>query len=260
MDLDKTAEVIDRIKSELGKAREDFHNGLMSQTPNLCEHYLRSEIGITVIIGKRQGQKVAAVFNISESNTVDEIQIGALIGSEVRHNAQNDDELMLVSDVEIVDDRQGVVRRVVPSVIRLHAFDKNIAAFSDALYASNAFGLVFLGVRENWELYARTIDGLGVCDATCNDELPYEMVKAGAKVMDSLPGDNADSSDRRLEFGGLESRAIAALPSLKVYLTLNSAGGTFSETANGVFEVLDVLVGPLNLDPNRIEWMSHGDA
>lgn len=272
--LEKYVELIDDIDRRVAEVAEHFNHGMLSQSPDIPKHYLESKIDIHVHVRVRQGKEICAVFRVKDAELYDGAKFRRVgwVGThgsswwvqshapfEARghlhlgHSDNNRQKPVLVHNVKVMDDPEGVHFSLVPSMVRLQPLDHCGGRFAGSLYLSKAVGSKFLPVREDRKLdFGLDPSGVGV--SVRLDQLPREMVKAGAEMVDGLASDNCEPSN------GFRVSRIPDLifdPSGIRVVIFRHFIEVSEERPDHRVKALDVLVGPVNLDLATFEWMRH---
>lgn len=157
---------------------------------------------------------------------------------EYRATGNAEDKLsVLVDDVEIVDEPQGIVKRV-GGVVRLKAFDHadNVRVCNSLYFSFKSFDSLF-------------IDRFFSADREFNlprflywphGEVPRNVIKAGTEVMDYLPREHTE-----LWWDDAISMVLNCLAkSLAVVLWENGVIAFLKKDADPIVKTEDVLFGP----------------
>jgi hypothetical protein len=159
----------------------------------------------------------------------------------------NREELMLVGIAEVVHDSQ----RIVPSdiapicvVVRLNPLDDGFGASGHPLYYSGLHGrLEFIRGEANGKLDLEIRRSMA-----CENKRPDEVIQAGAKMVNNLT-----SQHREAQWNGLPTRVKGASLCLMIEMTNDYIVVRVDKRSDLSVEVLDILVGPLNLRPAAVE-------
>jgi hypothetical protein len=158
-------------------------------------------------------------------------------------------QFVLVGNVEVVDDSKGVVEHGTSPVcvsIGLKAFYDSLCGPGDSLYYSAFFSRYkFLLPHTDRELNFEIRMGVPL-----EDERPNQMIQTGSEMLDNL-----SSQDRKPQGDGLGLGDKDAFLRLMIDVSSYDVGIRVKKGGNFGFEILDILVGPLNLRPATVEWI-----
>jgi hypothetical protein len=151
-----------------------------------------------------------------------------------RHDGEQ--QAVLVHDVQSVQTPEAIV----PSLVRLERVEDVQRRFAGSLCISRSAGFV-LGLR------APDRKGGLVCHrpAVGEDELADEKVEGRPEAVDGIARDRAPS--RRRMFADLDAPDLVAR--VRLILREDAVGVGFEERRDVGMKLVDVLLGPLNLDP-----------
>lgn len=227
-------EVTDRLDCEIAKIRDHFHNGPLSPLRDFIKAYRDSELGVhahfNVGESAKRGYCVTAFAVDAEKRPPEE---HSRPPSLMRQNGiASEQQSVLVDDVQLMEDVERVV--LAKSVIRLQFLDQCLAPFDYAIYSSARFARIITGNGNDRKLilFSGLIAGF-------QNQLFNQVVEARSQLMDDLSASNADID--------------AVLSNLAAGIILMRDDICFAlERLDKRIEILDLLVGPLNLDPNFI--------
>jgi hypothetical protein len=159
---------------------------------------------------------------------------------------------VLVGVVQLSQQPERVSPDVNFVVVRLTPLDLGSCGIGDALYLSSLDGtLKYLRRVADWEL--ESMFQLGIRRSTLSHhELIDQVIEARAELVDDLTGDNRETQWRvwpSYAQYGLSRIVIRLMDRAVEVLVLPQPVGNLR------VEILDLLIGPLNLDPNTVEWM-----
>lgn len=267
--LEKDGKLLDDVDRIVAEVLEYRDHGMFSQDPDVPKHYLESKLDIHVHVRVRRRKDICAVFRVKDAefeNGSNASRLGRVgtyrrswwvelnapfISSGHLHIGHRDDNgqyPVLVHNVEVMDDPQGVQFRMVPSVVRLQPLDQCGGRFSGSMYFSTARGHVFLPVHKDGKLNFR-LDSAGIGVPIYLDQLPSQMVKTRAEMVNSLSGYDCKSG-RGLRVSRVSDFVFD--PSGIRVMVLRNSITVIEECCNHQVEALDVLAGPVNLDPAAI--------
>lgn len=229
----KSLESSDRLDRIVEQIKQSWNDRLESPPTKTLERYARHRRAIAL--------KEVCDFGWIKFGVCPLITFDGFLhspGENPRSSTTAEDKFsVFIDDVEPVDDKEGVIRRI-GGVVRLKSFDHvdDIGVF-DPLYFSfkslNVFSLARLFI-EYWKLnpfiFVRGSDG----------EMPNDMVEAGAKVMNDL------SSEHVKSLGDSELSVIldCLQKQLAVVLWHNGVIAFLKESGDFRLEIEDVLFGP----------------
>lgn len=259
-----TLEQLDRLDGCIAEMNEAWNDRFDFARPEILKRYLVSEICIhlqfRVHFGKMDSQDFCATWFGPQKqvgpligfNAVD-LRVGHLsaemdcVGNMGGAN-RNREKLMLVGNVEVVDDSKGGIENRIAEIgvlVRLQALDDRLSAAGDALYYSALFGLFkFCLIEADREL---SFEGGRV--VPFEHECPNQMVKAGTQVVDYLANQN-----RETQGDGLPVRGEGARLRFMIDVSHDEIVVRMNKSGDFVVEILDTLVGPLNLRPTSVQW------
>jgi len=148
----------------------------------------------------------------------------------------SDKHVVFVDNVKAMESPE----RVIPSLVWVDVPDRLYDVLPHALYLSSESGLTFRGCErtvKDWELSLWSRLG-----AIGPDERTREVVECGAKIVDCIAKDQASTWRQRISLEDMD-RWLSRL-TLHIYPQAIRLSGV--ETSKFGFEVLDVLVGPLD--------------
>jgi hypothetical protein len=260
-----TVEELDRLDRCIAEMHQAGNNRFDFARPELLERYLVAEIcfhlqflvhfsetdcqdfgtvwfGPQKLIGPLLGRKLS---DESIGHPSAEIDLAGYVCG-----ADNDrQQSMLVGIVELLNDPQRIVRDGISPIcvsIGLKAFDDRQSASGDSIYFPPLSGRYkFLLSEANRK---RDI-GIG-CSMVLKSERPDQMIQTRPQMVDNLSSQNRKSQGNDFGIGneGALLRLMINVSSYRIGIRLDK-GGNFG------FEILDILVGPLNLRPTPVEWM-----
>lgn len=240
-DSDVPSEHVNVTHDLLLKLRERWDNKLVLPLSELRERYLRHNLCIVLDCSLRSLEVVHGErFSLTISkNASDCVRAGSGFEGQIRGSGDDSNLPVFIKPVHIVDDANGVIERVVASLVRLQIPDEaqDVGIFNAAYFSVVTAGVVLRkGFTKNWKLdsvFMRSpVVGTG--------EAPDDMVKAGAQMMYGLSGQ--DSKPRRNSEIFMVVNRI--LPSLFVGVWDEGVGALFEENQNLPVEITDILVGP----------------
>jgi hypothetical protein len=157
-------------------------------------------------------------------------------------NADNGDEQfsMLVADVEPMEDGKLVVRWL-RSLVRLHLIEDFPQFLRDAGADLDADTAVAIGRGRN--IKDREGRGFVGRSAACDDQLPCEMVKRDAKVVDGIADDRAQNGGD----GGHAIEAKDVLGSLLIALSDNGLSARILDPLGSTVKIVQMGFCPLDL-------------
>lgn len=241
---------IDALDCEIAKIREQFHNGHLSPFGNFIKAYRDSEIGVHAHFNVRElagcGYCMTAyAVNAEDRSTEEHSRPLTFMG---QNGISGKQQPMFVDDIQLMEDAERVI--LAKSVIRLQLLDQCLAPFDYAMYSSARFVLIVAGNGND-----RKLAGSGGRIASLQDQLLDQVIEARSELVDDLSGANADHPKPTF-FPVADIQSIAAKIPGGIILMRDDA--CFSlEGIDERVEILDLLIGPLNFDPNTIEWMRH---
>jgi hypothetical protein len=184
--MSKRLESPDHPNSVVEQIRQAWNNRLEFPPSKVSERYVGSQFSVLLkVVCNFEVLRFGMCVLISSNNPLH------ASGKESRCSARTDNEFsMFVQNVEVVDDEQGIVKRV-GSIMRLKSFDQrpNLGVI-DSLYFSfksftpvSVFGLF----PEHREAYP----GVFICSP--GGEMPDDMVEARPKMMNDFASEHPES-------------------------------------------------------------------
>lgn len=162
-----------------------------------------------------------------------------------QYGIASQEQSVFIDNIQLMEDVERII--LAKSVIRLQLLDQCIAPFDYAMYSSARFGLIVAGNKNDRKLIGsrRSIVGL-------QNQLLDQMVEARPEMMNDLSGSDTD----QLKPAILSSVDIEAIsPEIARGIILMRDDICFDlERLDKRVKILDLLVGPLNLDPNSLKW------
>jgi hypothetical protein len=260
-----TVEQLDRLDhciAEMGKAWNDrFH----LSRPKILERYLKGEIcchlQFRVHFSELDCQDFCACWVGPQQligplfwNDFSDLSVAHLaaemdLARSVRGANDDSEKRVFVGNVEVVHDPQRVINGSVSPIgvlVRLEPLDNCSSRTGNTLHYSVVTGLFkFLSSQTDGELSLEV--GLPV---SLKDERPNQMIQTRSKVVNDLANEHGKAQRRDL--------AVRSKPALhRVVIDVTNYGISARIDKGGDFavEVLDILIGPLNLRPTPVEWM-----
>lgn len=225
----------DLVPNETLKALKAWDDRLVFPLSKLPERYAWGELQVLVELdsnrlGHRPGLRVCIAHSVCQQ-LWRKLPFDAVI---------HDDEFpMFVESVHVVDDRKWVIQRL-PSVVGLQFLDhRECRDAPNAVYFSVVSGdFVFIpGLFDKDGKFYPVGKALSVCGS---GKMPDYMVKAGAEVVNNLPGENRKSWRDRF---GLESPQGRNF-SLHGFIGPDSVFVRLEKPRNFPVKINDVLIGP----------------
>jgi hypothetical protein len=242
-------EAVEQASDVLGELRKQWENRFSIDNLAIAKRYLKYELRLVYLFHVREsgGHQLCAVFEREPSVSWPQQQLRSVLqnvfpfrpelgrqGEGAVGTADDEEEAVLVVRVESVKTPEGVV----PSLVRLLFTDQAHRVLADALYASQAS--VFKVAAASTD---REHGLIGRLSAVVQDELPDEMVERSPEVVDRIPDETTP----------LLRRVMADLDSpnskLGFILTDDLVRPTVDERFDALYEIDDVLVGPIDLQP-----------
>lgn len=248
-----SAEAIQRIQDEVTELRELWENRFMGENPRFVERYIRGEVGVHVHF-VHGGVRLCARFEKDSSFDLDTALVvnNARLLSAYRGDGCHQ-QSVFIGKVQFVDNVQGAVTQE-PCVVWLQLLNQCFGAWANSLYLSREFGFVIVGT------YSDALFENGKCnialpetgnDRTATMSLPVQLidqnVERRAKVMQNFSRDYTDREGYVLN----RDYVNAVILGLNIVFESNFIRATLDELLNLNGEMLDVLVGPLNLRKAR---------
>lgn len=231
--MSQDLERLDRINCVVEQIHQTWNNRLEFPIAKIPERYIGHQYAVALKVACDLG---GVKFRMLPLVTFDD---GSHFAREEYRSCRKIDNKfsVLIDDVEIMDDTQGIIKRV-GGIIRLKSFDKaEDIRVLDEFYFSFVFSAVvrirgpFLEDRKvNPSVFLRSSDR----------EVPRNMVKTGSKMVDDFSGEHAESwRDNAIlvVLNSLKERLAIVLREDRVIAFIKK-GGDFA------IEIEDVLFGP----------------
>jgi hypothetical protein len=185
-DVSENLEILNDLDRVVEQLRQSWNDRLDFPPTKIPERYIGHQGAVVLeVVCDLGGIKFGMLPFIALN---DALHLGR---KESRSSASTDDKfLMFIRNVEVVDDRQGIVKRV-GGVIGLKSFNKakNIRVCDSCYFSFKTLAPVMIGRTfiKDWKLDFPNVfyrlDG----------EVPHNVVKAGSQVMDDFPSEHAES-------------------------------------------------------------------
>ncbi len=235
-------QVIDNIKH----SRERFDQRITVEYPRLSHDYLERKLKLLLRFKiAEDGNDIFALFDhkpLDERNGV-----FSLDGELMAHEARSEEQMMFVSNVELVDCPQSFV----PSLVRLLQFDSGDDLRPHARYFSlTELRYVILGLKALSFGVVNGKSGVAVGPVAASlDQLPSQMIERTSEIMDSIPCNGQDGIRNII---GLLDEKCSSPRKAHVRLGRNFVRLSSQESVDFFPEVTDVLVGPFNFGPDSL--------
>lgn len=251
-------EGFDEVAREVRELCERFEKRLTFDNLAIAERYLNGELRIILLLGV-----------VGPAPHLDDVECCAVFERELPICGSNPDrgedgagrELHLHDDAAVggpddIQDPVLVVRvetvqtpeGVVPSLVRLGRLNSCLGLGTDSLYASRQSGLKRL--RASGDREHRLVGGL---PPVREYELPDKMVEGRSEVVDGVSGEEAPSWVRLFT----NSYAPDEIARIRIFLSDNQIGVAVIESGDARFEIRDVLFGPFDFQPRRVNAFDH---
>jgi len=244
-------DILDASKRLFENSKYDFS----FSNPRLIERYLQEKLWIIVHLRFREinGECVACfqresisqlrrclgdnAFGTSSYHVVTQFSMEAGIDKRDR-GASGHQKAMLVDTVEAMEPPQGII----PSLVWLDSLDRIYSTLPHALYLSRKSGLLLLGERftiADWEA-----DIFGRFGLRSNpDESARQVVQSASHILNRISSDQTEMGWNRSNF----CDCVDSLLTLRISLYSGTVRVGFGELDSGSHEIVDVLIGPLDL-------------
>jgi hypothetical protein len=185
-DHSNSLESLDRVDRIVKQLRQSWNNRLEFPPTKIPERYIGHQGTVVLEVVCDLGGIKFGMFPFIDLN--DALHLGR---KESRSSSRTDDKLlMFIRNVEVVDDQQGIVKRI-GGVIGLKSFNKTkgIEVCDSCYFSFKKLAPVMIGRRfiENRELdfpdVFYRLDG----------EVPHNVVEARSQVMDDFSSEHAES-------------------------------------------------------------------
>lgn len=248
-----SVEHLDGVRNRVSKLNEAWDNRFQLGSPKFLERYKRGgfeiHLRIRVEFGEGDSGDFCAVFGgqdeLGRSDSSDTNPWAARVDRNLIRRSDgavcNDQQSMLVDIAQTVENEKSVVSRFLRPVW-LYGFDDLRRGSGDALYYSIFTGLsVFLsGVAD------RKLGPPAGVAVFSEYERPNKMVETGPQVVDNFASENLQSG-RYLQGVAIGFKDKFSRIVLTLYDATVMVGVELKEPFKFRTEILDVLVGPLNL-------------
>ena len=249
------SEQFDRIGRETEQILKKWDERLRFPLSKLGERYLRKHLHVHLHLGwSRDGIHDPTTTACAVFYGLNSLQDHP---PSISHSLRNDIYQLPVF-VELVKDVDDQERRVVAvnSLIRLQAVDSyKCRGTGDSLYFSTVTGMFHFAVQSTQNtLRGRLTDGelnfvSELAPGLCRRELPNDMVKRGAQMMDNFSGEHTESwhcgsgENPLSEF--VKRISILVTEDNVVPVEIESDSGQRSQELRDLgVEISDILIGP----------------
>jgi hypothetical protein len=259
-ELQKRDELVDDAIHQLRELGQKWQDRLTLDNLRLDERYLIGDLSVGVEfrpLGWADGDNLIAFLNYWPSRAggplgrgggeVDPHSYRTLLpgrkekarGDVTNLHGGDDQHSVFVEVVQLVKAPEAVV----PSLIRLCGLDELKRTRGDALYYSGVEGFIFLGSLAN-----RVRGSLRRSASAGFNQLPCEVVQSGAQAVGGLTNDDGDTGRKACAYVNPKS----LLTGLRVFLGPASIGAGIAKDSQVMFQISDVLFGPVDFRPDAV--------
>ena len=226
-----------------GKLFQNF-DGIGTSKPNVVEGYKRGELclGVGVTVSGGDGRSVYAFFKRDSRREINRVRVGRDNPNDSHPWAKDQQFSVLVNNVKVLQGPEAFV----PSVVWLETTVKRESFGPALLYRSLVKGIVErFPIPSDREIYVPQRADL--LDSSLYSDSKSQVIESGPEVVDSI-------ACRREEFigeGYLQAKHILEMLRIRIFpcfgLGSVQVGREPEKSRNSLFEISDVLVGPINL-------------
>lgn len=240
---------------------KSLDDGLVLERPKLLERYADNRLALhihvrLILLPELDSKDFCAVVGGFRAHRwrrdADDVKRSSIAsdldGLNVDARQDDDEQSVFVSVVDGLNDPERVRLEVGVLLCRLQALNDGGCGRGDALYVSPITG--------SYEFVGRVTDrelvGTARCPTVGQHELRDEMVKRRTQLVNGLASDHCEP--QRQVWANCLNNCLAGL----VIMLGDSVIDIVSEKRSDLrVQILDVLVGPLNLGADAIEGMRH---
>jgi hypothetical protein len=226
------------------------------ENPRLIQRYKKGELNVLLKFSTGLIPKKYVIVFEGKCQVADEQipRIGSLMnrkefrvkGRHVNSEISADDsdwEPMLIDDAQAV---QAPENLPFSSLVWFNLADRVYSILPHAFYLSKARGFVLAGTR------ARKLNPLTFASVCATPERATEIVQGSPEVVNDITNDGGDQG-----IDWLYVREAIRRASICIHLADRFVWPTPYEFGDLDFKILDVMVGPFDLDPDRFWNASH---
>lgn len=221
------------------------NKGITFSNAGFIQDYLQKELCILVHFHVRNiDQELVALFQRKGDAGNPSPSIANPLIAEKRSTSDGgdvspsgDEHVVLVDSVQAMESPEGVI----PSLVRVSCADRIYGFLPHALYLSAKSGFVTRGNRSVIEDREFGVARRGLVIPA--DEATGKIVQGSSEVLDDIPGNEGNLWRNPACFHDVDKW----LTGLRISIYLQAVGVSFNERRDGDFELLDTLVGPLDL-------------
>ncbi len=225
------------------------------RNPRLIERYLQEKLWILVHLRFRKinGECVACfqresisqsrrsfgdnAFGAPSYQVVAQLPMEAGI-DERDGRTSGHQKAVLIDNVEAMETPQGII----PSLVWLDSLDGIYSILPHAIYLSRKSSLLILGSRHTFADWETNILGrFGL--RSDPDESARQVVQSASQVLNRVSSDQTEMNWNRSNF----CDCVGSLSALRISLYESAIRVSFAEVDSGTHEIVDVLIGPLDL-------------
>ena len=234
-------ERFDDITHSTNELRQRWDDRLRFPLSDLGERYVRGDLMVLLDLSADRNHHIARnrlTLGIRKCS-FDDVHPSTSGKVHLSGRGHEDKLPMFIESVHIVDDKEGVIRSVGPSLVRLQPInDGEDSGIRNSLYFSFVFGFRFFSqwFSENRELQSVWM----VPPSSGAGKVPDDMVETGSQMMHNLPGQNTKTEGK----SDLLMVVNRLLPRLVLWIGNDWVWAFLKEDANLAFKIDDVLIGP----------------
>jgi hypothetical protein len=250
------------VSDDAGQLIKSWNDRLTLNNLRLTERYSKGELRLLIYIrvpmsGQHpidlcavlQGERAlregwARGFNSIEHRLPDVREHASEIQDHISmSDPHSKQQSMFVDVVKFVDEPESVI----PTTVRIQTVDFIHGHLAHALYFSRVKEFVFRGVLSDGK---RSPSGWSA--AVCEDQLIGQVVQRASQVVNNI-SDDGSPAERNL---GVDPNVKYQVSGLRVFLSENGVGASFLKDSDPGIQIMDVLFGPFDLDPNMVDRLS----